>query len=229
MQDRESPLRNQQAGEAADERDDDAFGQQLLRHAAAAGADGAPNRQLLGTCGRAREQQRRHVRARDQRHERHGAEQHQQRRPDVADQRVAERPQVREVVCVLGWIRLRQPRADDAELLARLLRRGIVAQPAEDLEEVRGAQRAVVVVERKRYDDVRLQGPPEPRGHHSDDLERVAVELDRAADHGRIGAEAPAPKRVGQKHHPVPPANLFFGAEVAAERRRQPDDPEERR
>ena len=76
------------------------------------------------------------------------------------------------VIRVLGRVRLRQARADEPQILARLFRRDAVAQPADDVEEVRGAQRAVVIVERQRHDDVRARGPPEMRRQHADDLER---------------------------------------------------------
>ena len=193
---RERPRRDEHAGSAAGRRDDQALGQHLLherarvtrrrrvridssfwRPAARASSSVATFAQAISSTKRDR------------------AEQHEQRRLHVADERVAQRPQVRRVIRVLGRKLLRQPRADDPQILARLFRRHAVAQPADHLEEMRGAQRAIVIVERQRHDDVGLRRPPETRRQHADDLERSAVERDGAADDRRIGAEAAPPQR----------------------------------
>ena len=89
---------------AAGERHHQAFGQHLLDDARARRADRAPDRHFFLPAGGARQQQRRDVRARDEHHERDRAEQHEQRRPHVADQRIAQRPQVRGVVGVFRRI-----------------------------------------------------------------------------------------------------------------------------
>ena len=95
------------------------------------------------------------------------------------------------------------PAASRAPMIRRssraLCRRHAVAQPADRLEEVRRAQRAIVIVQRQRHDDVRTRRPPETRRQHADDLERPAVERDGAADDGRIGAEAAPPQPVAEQ------------------------------
>ena len=71
--------------------------------------------------------------------------------------------------------------------------------------------------------------PPELRRQHADDLEGLAVERDRPADHRRIGAEAPAPQRVAEQDDAMAADGFLLGAEVASERRRDADDVEKRR
>ena len=224
----EAPRGDEQAGAAAGERHHEALGQDLRDDASARCADGAANRQLPLPAGRTRQQERGHVGARDEHHARDGAKQDEQRRTHVADEIVAQRPQVGAVVRVLCRVGLRQPRADEPQIFPRLPRRDVVAQPSEDAEEVRGAERAVVVRERQRHDDVWTRRPPELRRQHADDFERMAVEGDGAADHRRIGAEALAPQRVGQQDDAVPPLDLLVGPEVAPQRRRDAKHAEKR-
>ena len=76
---------------AAGERQHDALGQQLAHDAAAARADGGAHGNLAPPAGRAHEQQVGDVRAGDQQHEADGADEHQQRRADVGDERFAHR------------------------------------------------------------------------------------------------------------------------------------------
>ena len=64
---------------AGDDRQEQAFRQQLTDQAGTAGAKRDPNAHFLLACRCSREQEVRNVRAGDQKQERHGAEQH----PDV--------------------------------------------------------------------------------------------------------------------------------------------------
>ena len=133
------------------------------------------------------------------------------------------------MVRVFGRIGFREPGADDAKLLARLIGRDIVAQPADYLEEMRRAQGAIVVVERERHHDIGSRRPPKLRRKYANDLERVAVERDRPADDRRIGTKAPAPELIRKQHDAVPADGFLLRPEVAAERRRQADYAEKRR
>src|SRR5262249_51844440 len=83
-EERHAPRSEQDAEAAAYAREDHTFGEELSYQAAAAGAERGPHGELRLTRGRAREQQVRHVRARDQEDERDGAEQDQHRRSNVA-------------------------------------------------------------------------------------------------------------------------------------------------
>ena len=214
------PRRDEQAGQTAREGDDDA---------AARRADRAANRQLTLTARCARQEQRRHVRARDEHHEADRGEQDEQRRAHVADQRIAQRSHARPVIPVLGRILLRQPRADHVQLFARLRHRDAGREPADHIEEMRAAERAIVVVERQRQEDFRLRRPPERPRQDADDFVRVAVEDRGAADDAGVGAEAATPQRVGQQHDLIASVDLFVVAQVAAERRSDAERREKRR
>ncbi len=76
---------------AADQREHDAFGQQLPDDAPAAGAERGPHRQLARAHGRAREQQVGDVGAADEEHESDDAEEQHRREPQIAaDHRVVQ-------------------------------------------------------------------------------------------------------------------------------------------
>ena len=76
---------------AAGKRQDDALGQQLAHDAASARADRSAHSNLAAPPGRAHEQQVGDVRAGDQEHEAHGADEDQQRRADVGHERLTHR------------------------------------------------------------------------------------------------------------------------------------------
>ena len=80
-----------QAEHAADDRQHDAFGQQLADDPAARAADRRADRDLAPAAGRAHEQEVRDVGAGDEQHEADGADQHEQRRADVPDERLPDR------------------------------------------------------------------------------------------------------------------------------------------
>ena len=78
-------VRDEQTGGAAEQAEQQALGQQLPDEPLPARAERGADRDFLLTAGRARQQQVRDVRARDQQHERHRSEQHENRQPHVAD------------------------------------------------------------------------------------------------------------------------------------------------
>ena len=80
-----------EAEDAAAERQQPALGEQLADDAGALRAQRRARRDLAAPPLAAREQQRRHVRASDEQHERHGPAQHPQRRLHVADHRIPQR------------------------------------------------------------------------------------------------------------------------------------------
>src|SRR5207249_868482 len=114
-------------------------------------------------------------------------------------------------------------------LLARLIGRDIVAQPANHLEEMSRPQGAIVIVERERHHNIGSRRPPKLRRKYADDLERVAVERDRSAEDRWIATEAPAPELIREQHYAVPADGFLLRSEVAAERRHDADDLKERR
>ena len=80
-----SPDRKEQPERPAHRAEDHAFREQLSYQPQSAGAKRPTHGHLRLACGRARQQQIRHVRAGDQQHEPDGAEQHQDRASNVAN------------------------------------------------------------------------------------------------------------------------------------------------
>ena len=151
---RHAPRREQEPGASAGQRQHHAFGQHLLHEPDACAADRHPDGELFLTAGRAGQEQRGDVRARDQQDEADRAEQHQQRRPHVADQGVAERTEARAVPGVFLGVRAAQPRADDQHFFTRLGERNPGTAPRHHVQEMGGAKRAVGIVERQRHEHV---------------------------------------------------------------------------
>ena len=82
---------DEQTGEAADDQQQNGFGHELPDDASASGAERVTDGELASARGGLREQKIRHVRARDEQQEEHGAEQHVQRRADAAGERRLQR------------------------------------------------------------------------------------------------------------------------------------------
>ena len=87
----DAPRREEEAEQTADRRKQHALEEQQAYDLPAAGAERDTDRDLPRAVGRAREQQAADVRAGDQQHERHGRRQHQEHRPNVADEIVVQR------------------------------------------------------------------------------------------------------------------------------------------
>ena len=88
------PLRHAEPGGGRGQRQQAAFGDQLLHQSRAAGAQSGAHHQFLAPLGEAREQQLSHVGAGDQQHQYHRPQQHQRGLPHGAGQSVAKRDQL---------------------------------------------------------------------------------------------------------------------------------------
>ena len=187
---------------AAHRRQHDALGQQLPHDAAAAGADRGADRDLALADGRAHQQQVGDVGARDQQDEGDRAQQHPQRRSDVADDDLLHR---RDAEAALAAQRVRKRLA---ELLRGLLQlrggggeRDARFQAAGGQEEM--ALHHAVRIDLKRQPDIRrarrrLDGFGIERAQHADHFVRLAVERQLAADDRRVAAEAALPEPFAQ-------------------------------
>jgi hypothetical protein len=76
---------DQQAGDAADDRERQRFDQKLLEDSRPSGAERRANGELFPARQRPREEQVAHVRAGDEQDQSHRGQQHHQRHSDVAD------------------------------------------------------------------------------------------------------------------------------------------------
>ena len=124
--------RKRQTRQAAERREHGALDEQLRHDPPAAGADRDAQRDLPLAAGAANERQVRDVRAGDQQHTQDGTEEHEQRRPDVADQDVAQPAERDAELRVRAGIRARQPRGDAVHLAPRRLQAHAAGQPSKD-------------------------------------------------------------------------------------------------
>ena len=139
--------------------------EQLLEDPPAAGAERSPDRDLLAAAERAREQQVARRCAGDQQHQPHRGQQHHQRRPDVADDRLAERDHGGAPAGVRLRVRLLQPLGDDLQLRRRLRDVHARPQPGDRLLVVVLAYGALGVGEAQGNPD--LAAGREPRGREN--------------------------------------------------------------
>ncbi len=211
------PSRDHQAGDAAEHRQDQRFGEQLHDELPPARAKRQPHRHLGGTRGRARQQQVRDVRAGDDQHQAGHAEQERQRAPGFAADRAlpaqagghAQLARPEALHRLLAHPRL-QRRVDvvDECLVGRvdagrgLLDRDARFQPSEDVRPVAAAilealearlhQRA----KRDRHEHLGLRAQRravEPARRDADDGQALSVDDQRVVQDRRVEAEALLP------------------------------------
>ncbi len=131
------------------------------------------------------------------------------------------------MVRVLGWILRRQAPADDGELLARLRLGGAGTEAPDHVQKVGATQRAIVIVQRVRNQELRIGRPPERRRQHAGHLVRLAIQHHLASDDRAVRPEHAAPQPVAQQHLSLPAGRVLVRPEVAAERRRHSEDAQE--
>jgi hypothetical protein len=201
-----APPGEQQAGDGAEERQHEPFGDELSHDAGRAGAERRADRELPLPRSGAREHQVRDVRASDQQHDGDGPHQDENHLPALPDDFIHERPhrqrELRRHTGQHGRIMLRDRLHDGGELGARLLDRharlqtgdhAVVVHAAEGLSlEWRERDRQVksgrfgVVFAAARWE---LEG----LAHHADHGVGLPVQRDGAADRRRIASEGARP------------------------------------
>ena len=179
-----APGGEHQSRGAAKQRDDQALGEQLAQQPRTAGAERGANRQLAVARRRARQQQVRDIRARDEQDERDGAEQDEERPAHFANQFHVQRhepdpdPAVR-------WILLLQPRRDHVHLRlgGRLpdarLQTSDHGQPERS---PRLEQLLELPHRRERHPQLGIGRMAERGRHHAGDFIRQPVEHDLPSD-----------------------------------------------
>ena len=224
--------RHHDAEQAADRREEDALGQELLQQPAAARAQRRADRELFLTSEGAREQQVGDVGAGDQQDEADGAEQHQQRTADVADDLLVQRHDA-ERQAAIGRIDVRkvapQPGGDGVHLGLRGGGAGAGLELGENVVVLAGADGGSVRRERQRQEDLAVLGDPKRRHHlarqresfgqHADDLERLSVERHRPSDDRWILPITPRPGAVVEDRRSRPARCVVSGFEEPAVQR----------
>jgi len=217
-----------EAQETADDGEHHAFDEQLTHDAPAGGAERHAHRHLARARRRSRQQEVRHIGARDEQDERDGAHQRQEDQSNLtAVHAVVERHHSRRDVFVRRRVIVRQPGRDRREFRLCLRQRDAVGQPSEDLE-VPGVAFLLRQARHlhERYPQVRVDREFEAFGHHADHGRWHVVHFDRAADDGWVAAIAVLPDTVAEDHHCGGAGTILLRAEVAAEQRLLADQPE---
>jgi hypothetical protein len=126
--DRKAPVRQQHAGAAAERGEQQALGQHLANQPCSARAEQGPDNDFLLPARRARQQEIRDVRARDEQDEADGREQNRQRRPERRDEVVLQAKE-------LDPARRFRGRRERVRLGRRLLERHAVPQASDRLDQ----------------------------------------------------------------------------------------------
>ncbi len=198
---REAERGERDAEDATGDGQQQAFADDLSGQASPAGPERCAHGKFLLTPQRARKLQVRHVRARDEQHERHRRHQHDNRPPDVADDLLLERHDTERQAAVRR-IQIRmlatQSRRDRVHLGARGRERHARLQLAHDVVVLAVAARDIAGPEGQRHDNVGVLGAVQRRHHlarqrkrllqNADDLVRLIVQPDRSSDDTRVGA-----------------------------------------
>ena len=221
----DQPAHRDDAQAAADERERHALGEQLPQQARPARAHRDAHGQLALARHQAREEQVRHVDARDEQHEPRRAQQHEQRATGVADEDLVERADRR----AMGMVpKRRQPGAERFHLGPRLLERHVRLEARDHPHEVVAARR-LVEGPRERQPELGALRVVEARRHDARYRVRLAVERHALTDERGIGPEPLPPQPVGQ-HDGLRAAGLIlFGRERTAHARRDAQHREPRR
>ncbi len=198
---------NDQSGGAAEDRQQNALGQQLPHQPLPARTQRGADGDFLFASRRARQQQVGHVGAGDQQDQRDRAEQHQQRAAHVAHHLLLQADHVHaEAGAALVFDA--DAAGDDVDIGLRLLHGDARLEADEDVVVFVAAALCRVRAQRQRQKDVHLVHRPF-RGHdlgveqkaaleHARHSEWVSVEGDALADDGGIGVEQPLPGAVAE-------------------------------
>ena len=213
--------------------DEDAFSHQLTNEPAAARAERRAQGNFLPARRRARQQQIRHVRARDQQDDGDGAQQHHQRTAGVADDFLLQGAKRRaEAVAIVAWMIGLERRRHGVEIRLGLLAADAGLQARERRIAVRAA---IVVAQRLGIEKERLPDLDAPIGklergrHHANHLRRTTIHRNRLPDDRRVRAEPPRPQRMTQHHDVVAAWLILVRDERAADLRGRAEQREERR
>ena len=186
----------------------------------------------------ARQQQVRHVGARNQQHQRHRPEQHQQRPAHVSHHLLLQPHHVHAEGAV-ALVLLADPAGDHVDIRLRLLNRNSALQPHHDVIVLVPAPLHGIRPQRQRQIHVHLVHRPLRRHHlcvhrelrakHSRHRDRVPVERDRPADDVRVRVEQPLPQAVAQNRDGRLAGLVLIRRQQAAQQRPGPEHPQQAR
>ncbi len=228
---RGEPHGEQRPADPARQGEQDALGQELAHHPAAACTQRGANRGLAAARRRLRELEIGDVGAGNEQEEPDGAQQHEERPPRRADEELVQRRHPRAHDAVRRRVLLLEPPDDGLELRIRLLDRHARTKARDGPDEVRAPEERLLARRRGEGGGLPhvhfLVRKGEPLRHHADDLIRDAVQQHRAADDGAVAAEVRAPRAVADDGDSRPRVPRLLLREDAAENRTHADDREE--
>src|SRR5262245_10838415 len=220
----DAPPRQQYAGPAAQQRQQQALDKQLPHDPETPCAQRHTDGKLPAPRRRARQLQIRHVDTGDQQQEPHSAEQHQQPAPQLPTGLFAERDGLQPPARVEMRLGLFHSPRDGVQFGLGGGQAHSRFQSRDDAERARPARVLAILegIETKRQPDFSLfrkAREAEALGQYAADFSRLPVERYRTSDQRGIGAEAPAPKAVADDHGGRVSGVVFFGAKCAAQQR----------
>ena len=197
----------------------------MPHQAGAARAERHAHSQLFLPDGSARKQQASHIGAGDQEHETHSAQEQHQCRTNVAHDGVLQPGQQNAQAGALRYLAAKLAR-NHRKIGLCLRQRETRLQPAEDIQEMVASRRHIIAGRVGNGRPYFRAGAwkLERGGHHAYDGIGFLIELDGAADHGAIAAEAPAPQVLAQDSDAVPAPFLSARRKQRAEQRLNSQD-----
>ena len=193
--------RDQQTGNRTRRREHASFGDELTQQPRPPGAERRSNGDFTLPRLRSRDEEVRHVGARDEEHEGDRRHQSEERGAQQSEQLHVERAHVDRALRIRGRVGLLQAARDRIELGLRARKRDAGFQPREHDEAARAALGEIVraAAHHERHPGFGLIGQPlESRRHDAHDRERPRAEAKLASDDLRIAAEPPLPQTVAQ-------------------------------
>ena len=213
-------------GRAADHGEPEALGECLRHQPPGPGAERHTNPELALPAERLCQEQIGHIGAGNQEHERHGAEEHEHGRLDVADQLRAQGEHGGAHPPVAPGIFARQGCGHAVEVGICLRDRHARLQTADGHHEVCAAV-VRVTIEVGRHEERRIQARRDEAGrHHAHHRGGPAVEHDTPADDLGIGVEALPPQPVAEHDHGLGAGAIVRRLDHAPSRRRGSEGPE---
>ena len=212
----------------AGDRQDHAFGEQLANDSSASGSDSGADRDFPPASCRARQQKIGDVRACDQQHEAHRAQQNPEKRAHPAHQHFTQRLHTK------GPLRTQAVRIALPKTLGRRLELLVRGHQAHARLQAPGHLEVIPLIGTVRIQpegnvDVRwlVDLDLQAGACHSDDFMRTSAQRDGLADHVGIRTETALPESVSQHRDIAPAGKIFFLREGSAVDRRGPEQGKE--
>ena len=221
-----SPVGKEETQGTAQEREEDALGQQLADEAPAAGAQGGADRDLPTAGGQPDEEEVGDVQAGDQEDRGNHPEEDHEGGADLLDEHLLEWQDLDPPTRVVRVLLL-QAGGDTAHLGLRGADRDPRAQPRHAGQGVRAAVRRGRQDGRQGNPELTLLGKVEAGRRHPDDGIALVVQEKTLADGLRIGSEAALPEAVREENHVTVGRGVLVWPKFTSQKRTDANEREE--